>query len=394
MKSLTTKILESCRSHLDEIVAIRRDIHMYPETGFDVHRTADIVVNQLRNLGLEVKTGIGQTGVAAELEISAATKRIGLRADMDALPMQELGDSAYKSRIDGKAHMCGHDAHTAMLIGAAKIISQLKGQLKTNVRFIFQPSEEKFPGGASAMIKDGVLNAVDQIYGLHVWPLLESGQFAICPGPAFGQPDVFEIEIRGKGGHAAFPHLTIDPIIVASQFVSILQSITSRNVDGLESAVISVTQFHGGTADNVIPELIKLSGTVRTLKKEVQIKVRQRIEQVLTGITSAHGASYNLSYQEGYPVTYNHQQCITEALSMAERLVGSAEIVYPYPPILGGEDFGYYSQQIPACFVLLGAGNQAEGVVNMCHDPCFDIEEECLVYGMAMHAGLALSMEW
>jgi len=174
MKSLTTKILESCRSHLDEIVAIRRDIHMYPETGFDVHRTADIVANQLKNLGLEVKTGIGQTGVVADLEISAATKRIGLRADMDALPMQELGDSAYKSRIDGKAHMCGHDAHTAMLIGAAKIISQLKDQLKTNIRFIFQPSEEKFPGGASAMIKDGVLEAVDQIYGLHVWPLLES----------------------------------------------------------------------------------------------------------------------------------------------------------------------------------------------------------------------------
>ena len=391
MKTLTDKIFGSCRFHFDDIVAIRRDIHMYPETEFDVHRTADIVANHLKKLILQVKTGIGKTGVVGDLEISGATKRIALRADMDALPMQELGNSPYRSRIDGKAHMCGHDVHTAMLIGAAKVISQLKVELKTNVRFIFQPSEEKFPGGAPAMIKDGVLDGVDQIYGLHVWPLMESGQFAICPGPAFGQPDVFEIEIRGKGGHAAFPHLATDPIIVGSQFVSMLQSITSRNVDGLESVVISVTQFHGGTADNVIPQTVKLSGTVRTLKKEVQVKVQQRIEEVLAGITSAHGATYNFSYQEGYPVTYNHERCVTEALAVTEKLVDAKEIFYPYSPILGGEDFGYYSQKIPACFIFLGAGNKAKGIVNMCHDPRFDIDEKCIIYGMAMHASLAIN---
>jgi len=391
MNKLADKISEYCRFFYDEIVSIRRDIHMYPETGFNVHRTAGIVEKQLKNLGLKVKTGIGQTGVVGDINISGATKRIALRADMDALPMQEIGNPDYKSRIDGKAHMCGHDAHTAMLIGAAKIISKLKSELKTNVRFIFQPSEEQFPGGASAMIKDGVLDSVDQIYGLHVWPLMEIGQFAICPGPAFGQPDVFEIEIKGKGGHAAFPHLTTDPIVVSSQFVSMLQSISSRNVDGLESAVISVTQFHSGTANNVIPEMVKLSGTVRTLKKEVQIKVRHRIEELLGGITSAHGATYNLSYQEGYPVTYNHQQCITEALSVAERIVDSDNVFYPYSPVLGGEDFGYYSQKIPACFIFLGAGNQAKNIVSMCHDPRFDIDEECLVYGMAMHAGLVIN---
>ena len=391
MNKLADKISEYCRFFYDEIVSIRRDIHMYPETGFNVHRTAGIVEKQLKNLGLKVKTGIGQTGVVGDINISGATKRIALRADMYALPMQEIGNPDYKSRIDGKAHMCGHDAHTAMLIGAAKIISKLKSELKTNVRFIFQPSEEQFPGGASAMIKDGVLDSVDQIYGLHVWPLMEIGQFAICPGPAFGQPDVFEIEIKGKGGHAAFPHLTTDPIVVSSQFVSMLQSISSRNVDGLESAVISVTQFHSGTANNVIPEMVKLSGTVRTLKKEVQIKVRHRIEELLGGITSAHGATYNLSYQEGYPVTYNHQQCITEALSVAERIVDSDNVFYPYSPVLGGEDFGYYSQKIPACFIFLGAGNQAKNIVSMCHDPRFDIDEECLVYGMAMHAGLVIN---
>ena len=391
MNKLADKISEYCRFFYDEIVSIRRDIHMYPETGFNVHRTAGIVEKQLKNLGLKVKTGIGQTGVVGDINISGATKRIALRADMDALPMQEIGNPDYKSRIDGKAHMCGHDAHTAMLIGAAKIISKLKSELKTNVRFIFQPSEEQFPGGASAMIKDGVLDSVDQIYGLHVWPLMEIGQFAICPGPAFGQPDVFEIEIKGKGGHAAFPHLTTDPIVVSSQFVSMLQSISSRNVDGLESAVISVTQFHSGTANNVIPEMVKLSGTVITLKKEVQIKVRHRIEELLGGITSAHGATYNLSYQEGYPVTYNHQQCITEALSVAERIVDSDNVFYPYSPVLGGEDFGYYSQKIPACFIFLGAGNQAKNIVSMCHDPRFDIDEECLVYGMAMHAGLVIN---
>ena len=391
MKTLTDKIFDSCRFHFDDIVAVRRDIHMYPETDFNVHRTADIVANQLKELELQVKTGIGKTGVVGDLEVSGATKRIALRADMDALPMQELRNSPYKSRIDGKAHMCGHDAHTAMLIGAAKVISQLKFELKTNVRFIFQPSEEKFPGGAPVMIKDGVLDGVDQIYGLHVWPLLESGQFAICPGPAFGQPDVFDIEIKGKGGHAAFPHLTTDPIIVGSQFVSMLQSITSRNVDGLESAVISVTQFHGGTADNVIPQTVRLSGTVRTLKKEVQVKVRKRIEEVLIGATSAHGATYSFSYQEGYPVTYNHEQCVTKALTMAKTLVGGGDVNHPYSPILGGEDFGYYSQKIPACFIFLGAGNKTKGIVNMCHDPRFDIDEECMIYGMAAHASLALN---
>ena len=391
MSKLTTQILKDCRSHFDEIVSIRRDIHMYPETGFDVHRTAGIVAKQLEDSGLKVRVGVGQTGVVGDINVVGATKRIALRADMDALPMQELGTPDYKSRIKGKAHMCGHDAHTAMLIGAAKIISKLKNELKTNVRFIFQPSEEQFPGGAAAMIQDGVLDSVDQIYGLHVWPLLETSQFAVCPGPAFGQPDVFEINIKGKGGHAAFPHLTTDPISVSSQFVSMLQSIVSRNIDGLESAVVSVTQFHGGTANNVIPEAVKLSGTVRTLKKEVQVKVRHRLEELLAGITNAHGATYDLSYQEGYPVTYNHQPCITKVLSIAEEIVDSDKVLYPYPPILGGEDFGYYSQKVPACFILVGAGNQDRGIVNMCHDPRFDIDEECLIYGMAMHVGLVIN---
>jgi len=391
MKTLVSNIFDSCQSHFDEIVAVRRDIHMHPELEFDVHRTAGIVAEALEGLGVKVRTGVGKTGVVGDIEISGATKRIALRADMDALPMQELGNPSYKSKVDGKAHMCGHDAHTAMLIGAARVISQFKDELKANVRFIFQPSEEKFPGGAPAMMEDGVLDGVDEIYGLHVWPLLEAGQFAICPGPALGQPDVFEVEIKGKGGHAAFPHLAIDPILIGSQFVTALQSIVARNVDPLESAVISVTQFHGGTTDNVIPPSVKLTGTVRTLKKDIQVSVREKIENVLSGMTSAHGASYNFSYQEGYPVTYNHESCATNAFSIMKMLVDEGNISYPYPPLLGGEDFGYYSQKIPACFIFLGAGNKEKGIVNMCHDPRFDVDEKCMIYGMAMHVSLALS---
>jgi amidohydrolase len=385
------KIYELCQSHFDDIVAIRRDIHQYPEIEFDVHRTAAIAAKELEKLGATVKTGIGKTGVVGDIEIPGATKRIALRADMDALPMQELGNPSYKSKIDGKAHMCGHDVHTAMLIGAARVLTQLKDELKTNVRFIFQPSEEKHPGGAPAMMADGALDSVDEIYGMHVWPLIEAGQFAICPGPAFAQSDSFEIEIHGKGGHAAFPHLTIDPVMMGSQFVTLVQSVVGRNIDPLDSAVISVTQFHGGSAHNVIPPSVRLAGTVRTLKKEVQAQVRERLETLLSGITAAHGGTYDFFYQEGYPVTYNHQPCADNALAIAKTLVDEKSVHSPYPPVLGGEDFGYYSQEIPACFIFLGAGNREKGIVNMCHDPRFDVDEQCIIYGMAMHVSLALN---
>lgn len=383
-------IFEQCHRHFNDIVAIRRDIHQHPELGFDVERTAGIAADALEALGISVKTGVGKTGVVGDLEVSGATKRIALRADMDALPIQEQTDVPYKSKIDGKAHLCGHDAHTAMLIGTARILTHLKSQLKANIRFIFQPCEEAYPGGAPAMIEDGALDDVDEIYGIHVFPLYPVGQYATCTGPMLAQSDTFEITITGRGGHAAFPHLTVDPIMIGSQFVNAAQSIVSRNVDPLDSAVVSITQFHGGDAKNVIPPYVTLGGTVRTLDKDVQEQVRTQLQNLLSGIANAHDATYDFAYQEGCPVTYNHEPCVDTVVSSAQTLVGEENVLFPIPPILGGEDFACYSQQIPACFVMVGAGNEQKGIVNMCHHPQFDIDETSMIYGMALTTSIGL----
>ena len=391
-------IFEQCHHHFDDIVAIRRDIHQYPELGFDVHRTAGIAADALRALDIPIKTGIGRTGVIGDLEVPGASKRIALRADMDALPIQELTDVPYKSKIDGKAHLCGHDAHTAMLIGAARILSDLRGDLKTHVRFIFQPSEEVSPGGAPAMIKDGALADVDEIYGIHVFPLFAVGAYATCVGPMLAQSDTFQITITGSGGHAAFPHITVDPIVIGAQFVTAVQSIVARNVNPLDAAVVSVTQLHGGDTDlqnglagaalNVIPPKVLIGGTVRTLQAAVQKDVRGQLERILAGVANAHNANYTFDYQEGYPVTYNHEPCVDKVLSTAKELVSEDNLIFPMPPALGGEDFSYYSQKIPACFVMVGAGNEEKGIVNMCHHPQFDIDENCMIYGMALLVNL------
>ena len=393
-------IFEQCHRHFNDIVTIRRDIHQYPELGFDVHRTAGIAAEALQKLGISVRTGIGRTGVIGDLEVPGASKRIALRADMDALPIQELTDVPYKSKIDGKAHLCGHDAHTAMLIGTARILSELQSNLKTHIRFVFQPSEEALPGGAPAMIADGALEDVDEIYGIHVFPLYAVGEYATCPGPMLAQSDTFQITLTGTGGHAAFPHLTVDPIVIGAQFVTAAQSIIARNVNPLDSAVVSITQLHGGDANlqnglagaafNVIPPRVLIGGTVRTLEKTVQTRVRGQLESLLAGLANAHDATYTFDYQEGYPVTYNHEPCVTTAVSTARGLVGEDNLIFPVSPILGGEDFGYYSQKIPACFVMVGAGNEEKGIVNMCHHPQFDIDETCMVYGMALLVNLAM----
>lgn len=387
---MKTEILNQCRSHFKDIVAIRRDIHQHPEIRFDVERTAGIAANALIKLGIKVKTGIGRTGVTGDLDVPSATKRIGLRADMDALPIQEQTEVPFKSKIDGKAHLCGHDAHTAMLIGTARILSHFKNELTTNIRFIFQPCEEAFPGGAEAMIEDGVLDGVDEIYGLHVFPLFPVGQYATCNGPMLAQSDTFEITITGRGGHAAFPHLTVDPIILGTQFVNAAQSIVSRNTNPLDSAVVSITEFHGGDTKNVIPPNVVIGGTVRTLDKDVQLSIRTQIEKILTGITNSNDATYSFTYKEGCPVTYNHDPCVETAVKIGEMIVGEDNVNYPILPILGGEDFACYSQEIPACFIMVGAGNEEKGIVNMCHHPQFDIDEDCMIYGMALTSGIAL----
>ena len=240
------------------------------------------------------------------------------------------------------------------------------------------------------MIRDGALDDVDEIYGFHVFPLYPVGQYATCNGPMLAQSDTFEITITGKGGHAAFPHLTIDPVLLGAQFVNAAQSIVSRNLNPLDSAVVSITEFQAGDAKNVIPPSVTLGGTVRTLNQKVQEKIKSRFTDLLLGVTEADDADFHLGYSSGCPVTYNHEPCVESVLFSARTLVGEENTIFPISPILGGEDFACYSQRIPACFVMVGAGNEQKGIVNMCHHPQFDIDEKSMLYGMALAVSIAL----
>ena len=371
---------------LTETVQTRRHIHQYPELGSEVYQTVALVQQELLALGLEVHSNIGKNGLYADLNVPNAGKRIALRADMDALPIQELGDKSYQSTIKGIAHMCGHDAHTAMLLGAAKLIVQYKDRLQHNIRFIFQPDEENIPGGAIPMIEDGVLEGVDAIYGQHVWPTLETGKIGLCTGPTMGQPDILEITITGKGGHAAYPHDTIDPIIIAAQYINAVQAIVARNVSALDAAVVSFTIIEAGTAHNIIPETIKLSASIRTLSPSVKANLKKRLYQLLEQTCLAHDAHFEFNYSDGHALTYNHPD-LTQKLV---HLLDPKNLIYPHPPSMAGEDFGYYSQKIPACFIFLGCRNEAKGITAMLHSPYFDLDEDCLEIGIQLWYTIAM----
>ncbi|MCP5508767.1 MAG: amidohydrolase [Chlamydiales bacterium] len=369
---------------LEEVIAIRRDIHQHPEIAFDVERTAGIVAQYLENTGIDVKRNIGRTGVVGDIHVPGATKRIALRADMDALPIQEQGNKPYQSQSPGKAHLCGHDAHTAMLLGAAKMLSNMREQLTCHVRFIFQPSEELFPGGAPAMIADGALEEVDAIYALHVWPTLETGVIGVCDGAAMAAPDSFDIMITGVGGHAALPQKTIQSIVVGADVVAAFHEAFPPK----EDAVVTVTQFHSGSAYNVIPDRAHITGTVRTFKDSVRHSIREKMEEILKVMSEKKGASYSLEYHEGYPVTYNHDSAVKATTAIIPEV--AEKMVFPAVRMLGGEDFAYYAQKIPGCFIQLGCRNEAKNCVYMLHDPRFDLDEECMRYGINLHTRLAL----
>jgi amidohydrolase len=371
-----------------EMIARRKDFHMHPEIGFEVHRTAGIVARQLVEYGLVVKTDVGKTGVVADLFVPGATSRVALRADMDALPIQELNDVPYKSCIPMRAHMCGHDAHTAMLLGAAKILANHRDKLTRHVRFIFQPSEEIWPGGAPGMIQEGALKEVDEIYALHVWPTLQVGHYGICVGPTMAQADGFDIIITGKGGHAASPQSVIDPIVIAGQVVQALQTIVSRNVNPNDNAVVTITQIHAGSSYNVIPDSCTIAGTVRTYDPAVQQLIRRRIDEIVQGIVKANNGQGFVKYLEGYPPLFNHQDAALAAKDIALSLVGEQSVDFPAQKVMFGEDFAYYAKEVKGCFIHLGCRNAAKGFTHLLHEPLFDIDEECLVYGAALHVAL------
>ena len=368
----------------DQIIAWRRDFHMHPELGYEEERTSKIVEEHLREWGYTIKR-VG-TGIIAD--IGNGEKKIALRADMDALPVQEENDVPYKSRTPGKMHACGHDAHTAMLLGAAKIIAEHKEELPNKVRLIFQPAEEG-GNGALKMIEGGGLEGVDAIFGLHVWMELASGIVGIREGPVMAGVGRFDVEIEGKGGHGASPHETIDPVPIAAQAILAFQTIISRNLNPLESGVVSVGTIKAGEAFNVIPERVYMNGTYRFFTQETKKLIEKRIEEVLKGIVLANNASYKLKIEEVAPPTINDPQMASLAKRVAQKLGLKVDNV---PKSMGSEDFAFYLQKVPGAFIALGIKNEEKGITHPHHHPKFNVDEEVLPLGTALEVGLAFEV--
>jgi hippurate hydrolase len=370
----------------EDVTAWRRDIHSHPEILYDVHRTAATVADRLRSFGLdEVATGIGRTGVVGVIRgrETGSGRVIGLRADMDALPLTESTGKPYASTIPGKMHACGHDGHTAMLLGAARYLAETRNFDGTAI-VIFQPAEEGGAGG-KAMVSDGLMErwGIEQVYGMHNMPGLPVGAFATRPGPLMAATDEFTIDITGRGGHAARPHGTIDPIIIGAGLVQALQTIVARSVDPIESAVVSVTTFHAGQAYNIIAETARVAGTARTLKPEVRDLIESRIRSLVEGFAAAHGATITVDYDRNYPVTKNHPAETAFAASVAGEIVGAQNVNVDAPPVMGGEDFSYMLEARPGAFVFIGNGDSA-GL----HNPAYDFNDEVIPIGCSYWARL------
>ena len=372
----------------DDVVLIRRDLHMHPELGFREHRTAGIVSDRLRRLGYDVHEGIGTTGVVGVLRGTRPGRTIMLRADMDALPILEERDHSYRSQADGCMHACGHDGHVAILLGAAAIIADRKDELAGTICLVFQPAEEGL-AGARSMIDDGLFErfTIERAYGLHLSSKYPTGVLGFREGPMYASSDSIEIDVLGIGGHGSAPHDTIDPIYAASNFVTSLQQVVSRQIDPLEPAVVTIGSIHAGTTHNVIPRTCRMLGTVRAFSDEVRSAMPERIERVLRACCEASGASYEFEYIWRYPVTSNDGAQTQYAKALAQATAGEAMVV-DATQLMGAEDFSFYAERVPACFYTLGSrGDENTGYPH--HSSLFDIDERALPNGVAMMAALA-----
>lgn len=386
------KIKSLAQAYFPEFVAIRHHLHAHPELSYQEFETSKFVQNKLQEIGIpfEIKAS---TGVVGLIKGKNPEKRIiALRADMDALPIQEENDIPYKSKTDGVMHACGHDVHTTCLLGAAKILTTLKDEWEGTVKLIFQPGEEKNPGGASLMIKDGVLeNPVPQsIYALHVNTILEVGQLSFRTGKVMASADELYFTIKGKGGHAASPHITIDPILISSHLIIALQQLISRNNNPFNPSVISITAINAGTTTNVIPNEVKLMGTFRAMDEDWRFKAHELMRKLTTDLVQSMGGEANLHIDVGYPCVMNNEKITMEAMEKAALYMGN-ENVSETELRMGAEDFGYYAQQIPACFYRLGTMNKAKGITAGVHTPVFNIDEKAIEIGMGMMAWLGTS---
>lgn len=382
MRTGTAADLNQLASELKEqVITWRRYLHQNPELSFHEEKTAQFIYDTLQSFGnLEISRPT-KTSVMARLIGPVPGKTLAIRADMDALPIQEENTFEFASKNPGVMHACGHDGHTAMLLGTAKILSGLKEQIKGEVRFLFQHAEELFPGGAEEMVQAGVMDGVDLVIGTHLWSPMEKGKVGVVYGAMMASPDTFWITVKGKGGHAALPHQTIDSIAIAAQVVTNLQHIVSRNTDPLDSLVISVSQILGGTTHNVIPGAVTLWGTVRTLYPDLRKSIPGKMERVVKGITEAHEGSYDFKYEFGYRPVINNNE-VTAVIEETVREVFSDEALDLMKPNMGGEDFSAFMEKAPGCYFYVGAGNEAEGIMYPHHHPRFTIDEDALEIGV------------
>ena len=376
-----------------EIIAIRRSVHEHPELSYRERRTARLVAEKLKSLGIEVKTRVGGNGVVGLLRGTGGGKVVGLRADMDALPVQELTDEPFKSKTKGVMHACGHDTHVAMLLGAAALLAKHKAELKGSVKFLFQPAEEDGGrGGAKPMILAGAMKnpEVDYVFGLHITSSLPSGVFGLRSGPFMAAPDAFWIRVVGRGGHASAPHETIDPIFIAAQVIIALQGISSRMVDPVEPFVISVGNLHSGTRHNVIPDDARLDGTIRTLNPRLRTEVIRKVKRTVRAVCEAYGAGCEVEFmKDAYPVTINDRVVTEKVIRVLRRIQGTH--VREIKPILGGEDFSRFLQKAPGTFYFLGTYNERKGCLSPNHSATFKVDEDVLKYGAASLAALGMA---
>lgn len=382
-------VIQASHELLESLQTWRRHLHAHPELSGQEEQTAAFVAEELRKLGYSPKERVGgEWGVIADLDV-APGPRVALRADMDALPIHEETGLAFASKSPGAMHACGHDAHTAMLLAAARLLRDRKAQLKRSVRFVFQPHEEKFPGGAPGMIRGGALENVESIFGVHIISVIPKGVVAARGGPFMAAVNQLQIVVHGKGGHAAMPEDSIDPVVIAAQIITALQTVVSRSIAPHDTAVVSVTCVEAGTADNVIPSQVTLRGTIRTFDESVRQRVLQRVRELAVGIAAASGGRADVTLGEGYPVLVNDAATLERAKSAAGALNG--KLVWQDLPLQGGgEDFAYYGKHVPAAFVFVGAKNEARVPCFPHHHPRFDIDEDAMPLGAALLAQYAL----
>ena len=370
----------------EDMTAWRHDIHAHPETAFEEQRTSAFVADKLASFGLEVHHGLAETGVVGTLKAGSSPRAIALRADMDALHIQELNEFSHRSRHDGKMHACGHDGHTTMLLGAARYLAETK-DFDGTVHFIFQPAEEN-EGGGRVMVEQGLFDQfpVESVYGMHNWPGLEVGRFGVLKGPVMAAFDVFEITVEGRGCHAAMPHLGVDPVIATGAIIQALQTIASRKVSPLDSGVVSLTQIHGGDTWNVIPETVVMRGTTRSFRTETQDLIEASINDIGKGVEAVHGVKVSVRYDRRYPATVNTAEESALAAAAASEVVGAESVLKDLEPSMASEDFAFMLQQRPGSYVWIGNGPQEGGC--MLHNPHYDFNDEILPIGAAYWARL------